>query len=130
MLTLWVIPRGQFRPIFHPKNGGFFINYITIPGFLEDLRLVLFDSSKDVAFWKIFVFDKILGFLEVNWTQKWTKTINFGHVPFPPKYIILKDFSHTAFSYKIIPLVKVSAKSSLIWGRKNPEFPPKGPFHG
>ena len=38
---------------------------------------------------KILVFGNILGFLEENWVQKWTKTINFGHVLFPLKHLVL-----------------------------------------
>ena len=37
------------------------------------------------------------GFLAVNWAPKWTKTVNFGCVPFESKFKILKDFWNTAF---------------------------------
>ena len=76
---------------------GFFINFIRIMWFIWDLGLVLFDSHKDLVSRKILVFGNILGFLGVNWAQKWTKTVNFGYVPFPLKHLILKDSSETVF---------------------------------
>ena len=50
-----------------------------------DLELGSSDSRKDVVFGKIKVFSNILCFPGVNWAQKWTKTQNFGYVPFPLK---------------------------------------------
>ena len=41
------------------------------------LKLMLFDSPKDLVFGKILVFGNILRFPGVNWAQKWTKTVNF-----------------------------------------------------
>ena len=91
---------------------------------------MLFDSHKDVVSGKILVFGNILGFPGVNWAQKWTKTVNFGYVPFPLKHLFLKDCSATIFcSYERLPLVETLANSSHIWGRKGPEAPQKGPFH-
>ena len=58
---------------------------------------MLFDSQKDAVSGKKFVFGNILGFLGLNWAQKWTKTINFGYVLFPLKHLILKDCSETVF---------------------------------
>ena len=58
-----------------------------------DLGLVSSDSRKDIVFGKIKVFGNILCFLGVNWAQKWTKTQNFGYVPFPLKDISFKDSS-------------------------------------
>ena len=58
---------------------------------------MLFDSHKDVVSGKNF-FGNILDFVGVHWAQKWTKTINFGYVPFPFKHLILKDCSETVFA--------------------------------
>ena len=58
---------------------------------------MLFDSPKDVVFRKILFFGNILCFPVVNWVQKWTKTVNFGYVPFPLKVIILEDSSNNVF---------------------------------
>ena len=58
---------------------------------------MLFDITKDIAFAKILVFSNIFGFPVVNWTPKWTKTVNFGCVSFESKLKILKDFPNTVF---------------------------------
>ena len=63
-----------------------------------DLGLVSSDSRKDVVSGKIKVFGNILFFPGVNWAQKWTKTQNFGYVPFPLKDINLKSSSYTIFA--------------------------------
>ena len=60
-----------------------------------DLGLVSFDSPKAIVSGKILVFGNILCFLGVNWAQKWTKTVNFGYVPFPLKDINFKDSSYS-----------------------------------
>ena len=60
-----------------------------------DLELVSSDSPKDVVSAKIKVFVNILCFRGVNWAQKWTKTQNFGYVPFPLKDISFKDYSYS-----------------------------------
>ena len=62
-----------------------------------DLGFVLFDKTKDAVSRKILVFGNILGVLGVNWTHKWTKTVNFWYVPFLLKHLILKDCSETVF---------------------------------
>ena len=59
-----------------------------------DLGVVSSDSPKDVVFGKIKVFSNIWFFPGVNWAQIWTKTVNFRYVPFPLKYISLKDSSY------------------------------------
>ena len=46
---------------------------------------------QDVFFAEILVFRNIFGILVVNWAPKWTKTVNFGCIPFQPKFKILKD---------------------------------------
>ena len=60
-----------------------------------DLGLVLSHSPKDVVSGKIKVFGNILCFPGVNWAQIWTKTQNFGYVPFPLKDISFKDSSYS-----------------------------------
>ena len=60
-----------------------------------DLRLMSSDSPKDVVFGKIKFFSNILCFPGVNWAQIWTKTQNFGYVPFPLKDINFKDSSYS-----------------------------------
>ena len=60
-----------------------------------DLGLVSSDSRKDIVSGKIKVFCNILYFRGVNWVQKWTKTVNFGYVPFPFKDISFKDSSYS-----------------------------------
>ena len=60
-----------------------------------DLELGSSDSRKDVVSGKIKVFGNILIFRGVNWAQKWTKTQNFGYVPFPLKDISFKHSSHS-----------------------------------
>ena len=67
--------------------------------FIWDLELVSFDSPKAIVSIKILVFGNILCFPGVNWAQIWTKTVNFGYVPF-----LLKDISFKDFSYSIIGL--------------------------
>ena len=60
-----------------------------------DLGLVSSNSPKDVVSGKIKVSGIILCFRGVNWAQIWTKTQNFGYVPFPVKDISFKDSSHS-----------------------------------
>ena len=64
-----------------------------------DLELVSSDSRKDVVSGKFKVFGNILCFPGVNWAQIWTKTQNFGYVPFP-----LKDISFKYYLYSVIGL--------------------------
>ena len=93
-LTFWSLFTGLF---FTFKKMGFFINFIRILCFIWDLGLALFDIHKDSISGKFLVFGNILGLLEENWAQKWTKTINFGYVLFLLKHLILKDCSETVF---------------------------------
>ena len=58
---------------------------------------MLFGSHKDVVSGKILFFGSIFGFLGINWAQKWTKTINFGHILFAFKHLILKDCSEAVY---------------------------------
>ena len=51
-----------------------------------------------MQFFKNFWFSaKFLVFRQLNWTQKWTKTINFQCIPFEPNFKILNDFSSNVF---------------------------------
>ena len=66
-LTSWSSFTGLFftlkSPFLAQKNVGFFWNnFIRILWFTWDLRLVLFDSCKNVVFGKMLVFVNILGF--------------------------------------------------------------------
>ena len=97
VLTLWAGPRGQFVTILGPENEFIFINYIRTLRFMWDLALVLFDSIKAIVFRKILPFGNIFCFPGENRSQKWTKTVNFGYIPFSPKDIILKDCSKNQF---------------------------------
>ena len=78
------------------------------------------DSPKDVVSGKILIFGNILGFPGVNWAQKWTKTENFGYVPFVLKHLILKHCSHIVF---IQSLVQFLTNSSHIWGERAKKGP-------
>ena len=84
-------PQGAICAHFRPKKLDFLINYIRIMCLMWDLGLVLSDSQKDAVSGKIKVFGNILYFRGVNWVQIWTKTQNFGYVPFPFKEISFKD---------------------------------------
>ena len=58
---------------------------------------MLFDSHKEAVSGKILFYGNMLGFPGVNWAPKWTKTFNFGYVPFLLKHLILKDCLETVF---------------------------------
>ena len=62
-----------------------------------DLGLVSSDSPKDVVSGKIKAFGNIFCFPGVNWAQRWTKTQNFGYVPFPLKDMISKYCLYNIF---------------------------------
>ena len=72
---------------------------------------MLLGSPKDVVSGKSLVF----GNSGVNWAQKWTKTVNFGYVPFWLKDIILKDCSEAVF----VLLETTSGKSFSKIGLRN-----------
>ena len=98
--TSWFLFTGLFFILespFLPPKWIFLINFIRILWFIWDLVLVLFNSHKDVVSGKILVFGNILGFPGINWTQKWTKTFNFGYIPFLLKHLVLKDCLDTVF---------------------------------
>ena len=87
----------QCRPNFSP-NIAFLLDFTRILWFFSSLRLKLFDIAKDTVFAKILVFSNIFGFLVVNWTPKWTKTVYFGCVLFEPKLKIWKIFQTLCLS--------------------------------
>ena len=79
--------------------------------------------------WKILIF--YFGHFRRKWAgQSWTKSANFGYVPFPKKLAFFEDSWKTAFLSLALPLVKISAKSDNIWESKGPKNPKRGPFHG
>ena len=66
-------------------------------------------------------------FFHQHWAQKWTKTVNFGHVPFLLKH---KIFFKIVQTLSCLTRDKMSTKLGHIWERKGPETPQKEPFHG
>ena len=80
---------------------------------------MLLDILNDVVFTEILGFSNIYGFPAVNCTPKCTKTVNFGCIPFEPKYKILKDLSET-LSYWRLALVKIS-EDRIAFAQKNPK---------
>ena len=73
LMTLWCSPMVAiwFKKIF------MLLNFTRILWFFWGLGLTLFDITKDTAFAKILVFSNIFDFPLVNWTSKWTKTVNW-----------------------------------------------------
>ena len=125
MLTPWASPGGQFRPILALKNGGFLIIFIIILRFIRDLGLLSFDSPKVVVSGKILVFGYIFSFLGLNWAQKWTKTENFGYMPFVLKHRISKHCSYTVFLLWWTTSGPNFNKFEPYMGEKGPRNPPK-----
>ena len=74
------------------------------------------------------VFGNIVGFLGVNWAQKWTKTITFGYVSFLLNHLI-RLFRDCLYLMKDVPLVEISGNLSHICRRKSQKSPEKWPFH-
>ena len=90
---------------------------------------MLFDSCKNAVFGKILVFGNIFAFPGINWVQNgpnhhfWiclisALTLNFERL-----------FRGCLFFIRLL-LVRISANSSHIWGRKGPGIPQKQPFCG
>ena len=129
LITLWCGPRGQFINL-DPKNFCFCLILQEFCDFSGTwLRLTLFDIPKDVVFAEILVLSNIFGFLAVHWALKWTKTVNFGCIPFEPKFKILKDFSNTVFVSLEEYLWLKSQQNRTIFGGVRSKIPKKGPFH-
>ena len=100
LLTSWFLFTGLFfilKSQFLPPKWIFLINFIRILWFIWGLLLVSFDSHNDLVSVKIFVSGNILDFPGVNWTQKMTKTFNFGYFPFRLKHLILKYYEENVF---------------------------------
>ena len=127
LITVWSGPRGQFINL-GPKNVCICL-IKRILWFFWDLVLTLFDIPKDVVFPEILVLSNIFGFLAVNWALKWTKTVNFGCIPFQPKFKILKDFWNTVFVLLEEYLWSKSRQDRTIFGGVRPKIPKKRPFH-
>ena len=68
-------------------------------------------------------------FLAVNWALKWTKTLNFGCIPFEPKWKILKDFSNTVFVLLEEYFWSKSQQDRTIFGGVRSKIPKRGSFH-
>ena len=102
----------------------FFINFIRILWFLWDLKVMLLDSAEDEVVGEILVFTNIFYFSGLNKAQKWTKTVNFGYVPLRKNSKFWKVLQILCLHNERIPLLKILAKSSLIWGERGPN-PPK-----
>ena len=62
-----------------------------------DLALVSFDSIKAIVFRKILPFGNIFCFPGENRSQKWTKTVNSGYIPFSPKDNFKRLFKKPVF---------------------------------
>ena len=70
---------------FGPKKCLFLLNFTRVLWFFWDLNYLIFLRMP--------FFKNIFGFPSVNWAPKWTKTVNFGCIPFESKFKNLKDFS-------------------------------------
>ena len=114
---------------FGAKKCLFFINFTRFVWFFWDLGLTFLDIPKDVFFPEILVLSNTFGFLAVNLALKCTKTVNFGCIPFDPKFKILKDFSDTIFVLLEEYLWSKSQQDRTIFGRARPNIPKKEPFH-
>ena len=108
-----------------PKKWFFSINYIRIMWFIWDLGLVLCDSPKDVVSREILIFGNILCFPGVNWAQIWTKTVNFGYVPFPLKDISFKDCLYSVIGLSYSTSGPNFSKIAPYLGEKGLKNPPK-----
>ena len=95
--------------------------------------------SWSLTFWSLFTglfltlrspyLANILGFLEENWAQKWTKTINFGYVLFLLKHLILKDCSETVFTlWKTYLWSKFQQTQVIFAGERAQKTPKRGHF--
>ena len=111
---------------FGPKKCLFFLNFTRILWFFWDLWLTLFDIPKDVVFPEILVLSNIFGFLAVNWALICTKTVNFGCIPFEPKFKSLNDFTNTVFILLEEYLWSKSQQNRTIFGEVRPQIPKKG----
>ena len=93
-MTSWCLTLGSFVP---KNSSNRAKSYYSVYWFFWDLRLTSYDIPKDAVFPKILVLSNIFGFPAVNWTPKWTKTVNFVCVPFEQKFKFLTNFSNTMF---------------------------------
>ena len=130
-LTFWFLFTGLFfifKSPFLSQKWIFLVNFIRILWFMWDLVLVLFNSHKDVVSGKILAFGSILGFPGITWVQKWTKTFNFGYVPFLLKHLILKGCLNTVFFLWGTTSGWNISKGMPYLGEKGLRNPPKGGF--
>ena len=93
--------------------------------------LVLFDNHKDVVSGKKFSFWQCFGFSECKLGPKMDQNHQIWIRPVSALTLNFKRlFRDCLCLMKNVPLVEILASSSHIWGRKGPETPQKGPFHG
>ena len=93
-----------------------------------DLGLTLFDIPKNAVSVEILVFSNIFGFLAVNWASKWTKTVNFGCIPFEPKFKTLKDFSNTVCLIRDFIWSKLQQDQTIFGGIRAQKATKRGHF--
>ena len=131
-LTSWSLFTGLFLTLKSPflaQKISFLLFFLRILWFIWDLGLVLFYGHKDVVSGKILVFDNISSFLGVNWAQKWTKTVNFGYVPFPLKHFILRDCSEAVFFlWEIYHWLKFQQTRVIFGWERAQKFPKRNHF--
>ena len=78
-----------------------FFVFVRLYAFLYLGRVKSFRKRKKTAlissFGKKLVFRNILGFLEVNWVQKWMEVVNLGYGLLLLKGLVLKNCSEIVF---------------------------------
>ena len=67
------------------------------------------------------VFGNIFDFPELNWAQKWTKTVNFGYFSFPLLFPFLKDCPQNVFALLDTTSGQNVSKIELYLGQKGPK---------
>ena len=112
------------------KNPCFSINFIKNFVIYFGPGTSLFDKNKDAVSGKILFFGNILGFLGINWSQKWTKIVNFRCVLFPLKHLISKDCSDLSLSYKRSSSGQNFSKRESNLGEKGTETSQKRSYNG
>ena len=90
-----------------------------------DLGLMSSNSPTNVFSGKMLVFGNILCFPGVNWAQKWTKSVDFGYVPFPLKDISFKDCSCSVIESSYSTSGPNFSKIGAYLGEKGLNNPPK-----
>ena len=123
-LTSWSLFTGLYFTLKSPvlaKKTCFSINFIKNFVIYFGPGTSLFDKNKDEISGEILFFGNILGFLGINWAQKWTKIVNFRCVLFPLKRLISKDCSDLSLSYTRPTSGQNFSKLEPNLGEKGPE---------